>query len=151
MSVTLRDAGPDDFALCRELLAELQSATGGAQSDNMAAVFADLVSQQRGRIILAEDSTDGAAQAQTLGLAAVSFNRAMRFGGEYCQLAELVVTPAARGKRVGVLLMQAVIDNARARGCAEIGLYLLASTAHNEPFYNKFGFQTIGEEMRLTL
>ena len=45
----------------------------------------------------------------------------------------------------------AVIDNARERGCAEIGLYLLKSTKHNRLFYEKYGFEVFGLEMRQSL
>ena len=75
----------------------------------------------------------------------------MRYGGEYCQLEELIVTPAARGKNVGGRLVQGAIDNARARGCAEMGLYLLETTEHNRGFYAKYGFEVIGTEMRMKL
>ena len=33
----------------------------------------------------------------------------------------------------------------------EFGLYLLESTRHNQPFYEKYGFVKIGEEMRQSL
>jgi GNAT superfamily N-acetyltransferase len=75
----------------------------------------------------------------------------MRYGGEYCQLEELIVTPAARGKKLGGLLVQKVVDNAKARGSAEIGLYLVEATEHNRPFYEKYGFVAVGTEMRQKL
>ena len=43
-----------------------------------------------------------------LGVATVSFNLAVRYGGEYCQLEELYVDPKARGRNCGGLLLQAV-------------------------------------------
>jgi GNAT superfamily N-acetyltransferase len=85
------------------------------------------------------------------GLASISFNLAMRYGGEYCQLEELVVDPAARGKNVGGMLMETVLDEARARGCVECGLYLLPTTAHNRAFYEKYGFSALDVEMRQRL
>ena len=39
----------------------------------------------------------------------------------------------------------------RERGCAEMGLYLVASTEHNQAFYEKFGFTRVGSEMRQSL
>ena len=109
------------------------------------AVFEELLTLARGQIVVAEE--DGAL----LGMVTVSYNLAIRYDGEYCQLEELIVSPAARGKNVGGLLVQRAVDNARVRGCGEIGLYLVASTKHNEPFYEKYGFVTIGEEMRQPL
>jgi GNAT superfamily N-acetyltransferase len=75
----------------------------------------------------------------------------MRYGGEYCQLEELVVDPAARGKNVGAQLVNATVDAARARGCADYGLYLVETTEHNRPFYEKCGFEVVGTEMRQRL
>ena len=81
----------------------------------------------------------------------MSYNLAIRYGGEYAQLEELIVDPAARGKNVGGLLIQATIERARARGCAEYGLYLVERTEHNRPFYEKYGFVRVGSEMRQRL
>ena len=90
-------------------------------------------------------------QTNILGMATISFNVALRYGGEYCQLEELIVTPNARGKNVGGILMEATLEHARKRGCKEFGLYLLESTSHNQPFYEKFGFSGVGLEMRQQL
>ena len=38
-----------------------------------------------------------------LGMASISFNLALRYNGEYCQLEELIVDQNARGKNVGGL------------------------------------------------
>ncbi|MBT4487511.1 MAG: GNAT family N-acetyltransferase [Rhodospirillaceae bacterium] len=142
MTIDIRNAVADDEPRCVELLAELKSATRSAPARPLQDSFQKLLSKERGEIILAVEGT------QILGMATVSYNLAMRYGGEYCQLEELVVTPAARGKNIGGLLVQRIVDNARARGCAEIGLYLLETTEHNRPFYAKYGFEVIGTEMR---
>jgi GNAT superfamily N-acetyltransferase len=47
--------------------------------------------------------------------------------------------------------MQRTIDNARSRGCADYGLYLVETTEHNRPFYEKYGFSAVGTEMRQRL
>ena len=75
----------------------------------------------------------------------------MRYGGEYCQLEELYVDPKARGRNCGGLLLRAVIDSARKRGCAEVGLYITHRHAANRPFYEKFGFEDVGVEVRQRL
>ena len=100
------------------------------------------VSQLRSCAILAEDDSG------PLGLVTVSFNLALRYAGEYAQVEELIVNEAARGKKVGSVLMQAAVQAARARGCAEIGLY---AVERNRPFYQKMGFTYAGPEMRMTL
>jgi len=42
-------------------------------------------------------------------MASISFNLALRYNGEYCQLEELVVDPDARGQNVGGLLLEETI------------------------------------------
>ena len=149
MGITIRNAEISDKARCLELLDALGAATGGsAGGRNKPAaddVFEKLLSGERGRIILAEEAD------VILGMATVSYNLAVRYGGEYCQLEELIVDAAARGKNVGGQLLKRTIEDARERGCAEYGLYLLESTEHNQPFYAKYGFKTIGTEMRQRL
>jgi ribosomal protein S18 acetylase RimI-like enzyme len=80
----------------------------------------------------------------------VSYNLAIRYGGEYCELEELIVDEAARGLNLGRILVQRTIDDARRRGCAEMGLYLVPSTEGNRGFYEKLGFEVLGTEMRQT-
>ena len=145
MTIDIRNAVADDEPRCVELLAELKSATRSAPARPLQDSFQKLLSKERGEIILAVEGT------QILGMATVSYNLAMRYGGEYCQLEELIVTPAARGKKLGGLLVQKVVDNAKARGSAEIGLYLVEATEHNRPFYEKYGFVAVGTEMRQKL
>lgn len=149
MSITIRDASAQDAAACMGLLDALAAATGNHQdaaaADRRRATFDSLLDHARGKVLVADE--DGTL----LGMASISFNVAMRYGGEYCQLEELIVDPAARGKNVGGLLVQATVDQARARGCAEYGLYLVASTTHNQPFYEKYGFEVVGAEMRQSL
>jgi len=48
-------------------------------------------------------------------------------------------------------LVGGAVDAARARGCAEMGLYLLERTEGNRPFYAKYGFAAVGTEMRQAL
>ena len=142
MTITMRPARADDEARCLELLSMLR---GEEPKPEWATVFRQLVTRERGQILVADE--DGVL----LGSAAVTFNIAMRFGGEYCQLEELIVAPEARGKKLGVRLLEATIDEARKRGCAEIGLYLVDWSVGNKPFYESFGLKTVGDEMRMAL
>ena len=139
----MRDATQADKPTCLLLLNELQADQNHPELAQD--VFDALVSQSRGRIILVTE------EEMVLGMASVSYNVALRYAGEYCQLEELIVTEAARGKRVGGMLIERVIENARDRGCAEIGLYLLEHTAHNRSFYEKYGFVALDVEMRMRL
>ena len=145
MSIELRNPELEDKDRCRQLLAALSSTTEASPGLPIRDSFEKLLEKGRGEIIVAvEDAT-------ILGMATVSYNLAMRYGGEYCQLEELIVAPEARGRNIGGLLVQRTIDNARTRGCADYGLYLVETTEHNRPFYEKYGFIAVGTEMRQSL
>ena len=145
MSIEVRSAELEDRQSCLELLAALSSATGASPDLPIGEAFEQLIDRKRGEIVVAAENST------ILGMATVSYNLAMRYGGEYCQLEELIVSPEARGKNIGGLLMQRTIDNARSRGCADYGLYLVETTEHNRPFYEKYGFSAVGTEMRQRL
>jgi GNAT superfamily N-acetyltransferase len=83
-----------------------------------------------------------------LGVITWSINLALRYGGCYAQIEELVVDAAKRGTGAGAALVREAIARARAAGCAEIGLYALE---HNRPFYEKLGFVYAGPELRQPL
>jgi GNAT superfamily N-acetyltransferase len=145
MSVTIRSAEANDKARCLELLALLGRTAGGSIDERAPEVFDLLLDKGRGQVLVADEG------GALLGLAAFSYNVAMRYGGEYCQLEELIVDPNARGKKVGVLLVEAMLERASERGCSECGLYLLESTEQNRPFYEKCGFEHVGSELRRIL
>tara|TARA_B100000214_G_scaffold280212_1_gene209897 strand:+ start:46 stop:480 length:435 start_codon:yes stop_codon:yes gene_type:complete len=143
MTVKIRFATPEDQETCIDFIGTLN---GGLVQDDWHVTFAALVTRERGSVYVAEDDELG-----VLGVATVSFNLAVRYGGEYCQLEELYVDPKARGRNCGGLLLQAVIDGARKRGCVEVGLYIAHRHAANRPFYEKFGFEDVGLEVRRRL
>jgi GNAT superfamily N-acetyltransferase len=145
MPVNIRNANSEDKQSCMALLAALNSATGSSSGTPAGTVFLQLLEKDRGEIIVAIEDD------RILGMATVSYNLALRYDGEYCQLEELIVLPEARGKNIGGLLVQRTMENARSRGCAEYGLYLFETTEHNRPFYEKYGFSVIGSEMRQRL
>ena len=97
---------------------------GTVPEPEWAAVFRTLLDGERGLVLVADEA------GALLGSAAVSFNLALRYGGIYCQLEELIVDP----KRT-----------------AEFGLYLIQSSTHNHPFHEKYGLKTVGGEMRMPL
>lgn len=142
MSVTVRPAVAEDKARCLSLVEML---IGRGVDRPGREVFDALLSQDRGAVLIAEENED------ILGVATISFNLAIRYGGEYCQLEELIVDGAARGKNAGGILVEAAIETARTRGCPEMGLYLVESTEGNRPFYEKYGFEFFGSEMRMSL
>ena len=145
MSVTVRLAKLEDQDRCSELLDVLSKATSDPHEVFDSKTFKNLISNGRGSLVVAEEN------GTVLGMASISFNLALRYNGEYCQLEELVVDKEARGKNVGGLLIEETIKLAKKRGCKEYGLYILESTKHNQGFYEKYGFVKVGEEMRQPL
>ena len=145
MSVTVRLAKLEDQNRCSELLEILAKATSDQHEIFDSKTFKNLISNERGSLVVAEEN------GTVLGMASISFNLALRYNGEYCQLEELVVDKEARGKNVGGLLIEETIKLAKKRGCKEYGLYILESTKHNQGFYEKYGFVKVGEEMRQPL
>ena len=145
MSVIVRLAKLEDQNRCAELLEVLAKATSDPHKIFDPKTFKNLISNERGSLVVAEEN------GTVLGMASISFNLALRYNGEYCQLEELVVDKEARGKNVGGLLIEETIKLAKKRGCKEYGLYILESTKHNQGFYEKYGFVKVGEEMRQPL
>ena len=137
--VRTRPATADDLDRC---LAFIEQLTGETRTPGWAEVFTSHLHGARGAVIVAENDET------MLGCATVSYNLAIRYGGEYCELEELIVDPAARGLNLGRILVQRTIDDAKARGCAEMGLYLVPTTEGNRGFYEKLGFEVLGTEMR---
>ncbi|MEL0020284.1 MAG: GNAT family N-acetyltransferase [Rickettsiales bacterium] len=143
MSVMIRRAVAADRDICIDFIGTLN---GGPVRQGWSDAYDALLKLDRGAVYVAEDE-----EAGLLGVATVSFNLAIRYGGEYCQLEELYVDPKARGKNCGGLLLQTVIDEAAARGCVEVGLYITHRHAANKPFYEKYGFEDVGVEVRQKL
>ena len=104
--------------------------------------FRRMLESERGFVLAAEES------GAVLGLISVSVNLAIRFDVAYAQIEELVVDAAARGKQAGAILVRAALDEARRRGCEEIGLYPREET---RAFYEKLGFSYVGVELRQRL
>ena len=145
MSVNVRLGKLEDQIRCSELLDVLTEATSEQNKIFDSDTFSKLISNERGSLVIAEEN------GIILGMASISFNLALRYNGEYCQLEELVVDQDARGKNIGGLLIEEALRLTKNRGCKEVGLYVLDSTKHNQTFYEKYGFVKIGEEMRKSL
>ena len=88
MTVNIRFATAEDQATCIDFIGTLN---GGPVLDDWHVTFAALVTRERGAVYVAEDDELG-----LLGVATVSYNLAVRYGGEYCQLEELY--DPARGR-----------------------------------------------------
>ena len=85
-----------------------------------------------GCLLLAED--DG----KLIGCVALR-----KIGDGVCEMKRLYVTPAGRGQAVGQLLVQAVIDEARARGYERMRLDTVPSMRAARALYASFQFRPI--------
>ena len=146
MTISIRTAEAGDTERCVELLFLARNALPGP-AEGERAVFERLLDHERGQVFVAVDRDDG---DRVVGMATVSYNLAMRYRGEYCQLEELFVEPEARGRNAGGLLVRHTIANARERGCAEYGLYIDA-TERTRSFYERYGLAVVGPELRMSL
>jgi len=140
--IDIRNASAGDREASLALISRL---TNRPVASGWATTFDALRRGTRGAVQVAVE------EGSILGVVTVSYNLAIRYAGEYCQLEELIVDPVARGRNVGGLLVEAAVTAARQRGCAEMGLYLLAHTENNRAFYEKYGFEFVGSEMRQRL
>ena len=143
--IDIRDARAEDRDRCLELLDLLMNFAQGTVDARAREVFDEFLNKARGQILVATEGD------RILGMACFSYSIALRYGGEYCLLEELVVGPDGRGKNIGGLLLEAAIDTATARGCADFGVYLVEATEQNLPFYEKYGIRKVGSELRRPL
>jgi ribosomal protein S18 acetylase RimI-like enzyme len=139
--ITTRPATAADEARILELLPQLLE-DGPPRPDRWREGYRRLAAGDRGAALVAEHG------GAVVGCITLSYNLAVRYGGEYAQIEELIVDRDARGLHAGAALVDAAIAVARARGCGEIGLY---SREHTRAFYEKHGFRYTGPELRLPL
>jgi GNAT superfamily N-acetyltransferase len=127
------------FALLPALM-EGEPVTGPPieQSSAARAIYRELVTSPRGSVIVFE--VDG----EVLGVITSSYVSAIRYGGDYARLEELIVDDKARGTGAGIALLKAAIAEARRRGCSLVTLY---SRKHTRAFYEKAGFRCAGPEL----
>jgi GNAT superfamily N-acetyltransferase len=117
---------------------ELVGDTPIEQSGAARNVFRDLLMSERGSVIVFEVDGD------VLGVVTSSYVPAIRYGGIYARMEELVVDDKARGTGAGMMLVKAAIEEAKRRGCSLITLY---SREHTRAFYEKAGFRYTGPEL----
>jgi GNAT superfamily N-acetyltransferase len=81
---------------------------------------------------------------EVLGVITSSYISAIRYGGEYARLEELIVDDKARGTGAGMALLKAAIAEAHRHGCSLVTLYSRETT---RAFYEKAGFRYAGPEL----
>jgi GNAT superfamily N-acetyltransferase len=135
---TLADE-PKIFPLLAALMeGELVGDTPIEQSSAARSVFRDLLTSERGSVIVLD--VDG----EVLGVITSSYVPAIRYGGIYARIEELIVDDRARGIGAGMMLLKAAIEEAGRRGCNLVTLY---SREHTRAFYEKAGFRYTGPEL----
>jgi predicted N-acetyltransferase YhbS len=122
--------------------AELVEGTPVQQSSAARAAYRDLVTNTHGSVIVFE--VDG----EVLGVITSSYVSAIRFGGEYARLEELIVNAKFRGTGAGMALLKAAIAEARRHGCSLVTLYSRETT---RAFYEKAGFRYTGPELHYVI
>jgi GNAT superfamily N-acetyltransferase len=96
-----------------------------------------------GSIFVADD--DGVL----LGVITLSYPMAARCGGIYSCIEEFMVTEKARGKGVGGRLMEALLNEARLKGCFEIQVNNPSQMGY--PVYLRHGFEDTGKHLKLMI
>jgi GNAT superfamily N-acetyltransferase len=138
MFVRLATSG-DREAVIGLLAAQLAEHTIAIAPERLAAavdgVFAD---PRRGCFLIA--TADG---APIVGVAYLSFTWALEHGGAVGWLEELYVTPARRGAGIGTALLGAVLERARAAGCAAVDLEVDADHERAARLYTRHGFRSL--------
>lgn len=137
----VRSATEADVARILELLSQLFE-RDLTDEPARATSLRRMLDSERGAVMVA-------VEGNTMhGVITFSCNLAVRFETAYAQIEELVVDDAARGKKAGAALVRAAMNEARARGCEEMGLFPREKT---RGFYEGLGFTYVGVELRQPL
>lgn len=139
--IGVRPATEADGARILELLSQLFE-RDITNEEARATALRRLLDSERGAVLVAVEA------GIIHGVITFSCNLAVRFDTAYAQIEELVVDEAARGKKAGAALVRAAMDEARERGCEEMGLYPRETT---RAFYEALGFEYVGVELRQRL
>jgi GNAT superfamily N-acetyltransferase len=134
VSVTIRDAGPDDARSLSGLLGQLGYPTSEAAVPPRLAALA----AARDRVFVAEQG------GRVVGLAHLHVSPSVELDGPVAKLGALVVDDAKRGFGVGRDLVAAVEREARDRGCVALFLTTSERRADAHAFYEGNGFAHTG-------
>jgi predicted N-acetyltransferase YhbS len=106
--------------------------------------FRELVaSSEKGAVIVAEEN------GKLIGLITLSYPVAIRCAGKYTCIEEFIVSETVRGRGIGTQLLQAVLDEAKKRGCYEIQVN--APTEMGYPLYIKQDIKDAGKHLKKRL
>jgi GNAT superfamily N-acetyltransferase len=102
-----------------------------------AAVDGIMIDDRRGFLLVAKEA------ATVVGVAYVSFTWTAERGGKSCWLEELYVLPERRGRGVGARLLGAVLERAKAAGCAAVDLEVDREHGRAANLYSRHGFRSV--------
>ena len=141
MPPTVRDARAADAAAIAELLGELgYPATGAAVASRLERLV--IVGD---RVVVAE------ADEKVVGLAHLHVSPTIEHERPAGKLDALVVAESHRGRGIGRLLVEAVEEEATARGC---GIFFVTTAERRDEahaFYERLGFARTGRRYGRTL
>jgi GNAT superfamily N-acetyltransferase len=143
MPIAIRQAQIEDAAplaaLLRELgwFAALEAETADATERRVAHYLAACLADASHSLYVAEQAPSGVA-----GYVAVHWLPYLFLAGPEGFISELFVGEAARGQGLGTQLLDAVVREARARGCARLQLINMRQReSYQRGFYTKRGWQ----------
>ena len=126
--------------LCRQVLAEMEPARGGAlfvlreaRSEPLEAAFTDELADASKGVFIGEYAN------AALGYAAISAER-LRDASVLAVITDLYVEPAAREVGVGEALMEALVAWATERGCLGVDAVALPGDRQTKNFFEGSGF-----------
>ena len=138
---------PPDFDVAQAELFDVHDAARMAAARGVRfAVFVDEQHVPPDEEIDEHDRTDADARHALIrdGDVPVAAGRYYRLDGSTAQVGRMAVLALYRGRRIGRRLLDALVENARARGFARVALN---AQDHAVAFYAKAGFTPFGETL----
>lgn len=131
-------AGPDEAETVGRLLVEFRDLLGTDwPSENAILASVERLLEDRETEFLVSAPDEDAAPA---GVCQLRYRWAVWTAAPDCWLEDLYVTRAARGRGVGVALVEAALERARARGCRRIELDTSEGNQAALRLYERMGF-----------
>ncbi len=148
MSVRVRLAGPADHAAVARLTVAAYEADGQLKGENgYAAVLADVATRaEHGEVLVAVDeATDAVLGSVTFVLPGTRY--AELSGPGEAEFRMLAVDPAAQGRGVGAVLVEACVARATELGCAAVVICVRDGFAQSaQQLYRRRGFVRVPEK-----
>jgi ribonuclease D len=131
---SVRPAGMRDAGAVAVLMRKLAESNGEKSAVDARQVRAWLWSRHQGILVAARGR-------EVVGALSWSIRDNLYHAAPCCTVEELIVDAENRSDGVGSALIQAAVDMARRKGCAEISVSTLFTNRRARAFYRKAGFQ----------